>query len=51
MGRAMEIVRANRSRASGEILASLVRAACEFSRSEPPLDDMTAIAIKVGPAS
>ncbi len=49
--RTLEIVRANRSRTAEEILASLVRAVCEFARREAPLDDMTAIAIKVGPAS
>ncbi len=49
--RTLQSVRANRNGTASDILAGLVRAACEFSRREAPLDDMTAIAIKVGPAS
>jgi len=49
--RALETVRANRNGTAGEILKSLIRAACDFSRREAPLDDMTAIAVKVEPAS
>jgi PAS domain S-box-containing protein len=44
--RALEIARASRSRSSREIIEALYRAVLDFSQSEQPDDDVTAIVIK-----
>ncbi len=45
--RLLEVVRAQRTRKAAEIVESLYRAVCEFSRHEKPADDVTMIVIKV----
>ena len=44
--RMLDVVRAHRTRKAAEIVESLYRAVCEFSRHEKPADDVTMIVIK-----
>jgi len=48
-GRALEVVRAHRGQAAGEIIEALYWAVLEFSESRKPADDVTAVVIKVAP--
>jgi len=47
--RALEVVRAHRQAAAGEIIEVLHRAVLEFSETRKPADDVTALVIKVAP--
>ena len=49
MRRALDVVAANRSRSAGKIVAAVHRAVQEFCCPKKPVDDITAIVIKVGP--
>jgi serine phosphatase RsbU (regulator of sigma subunit) len=46
--RALDVVRANRSRPAGAIVEALYQAVCAFSRDNAILDDVTCLVIKVG---
>ena len=48
--RAIDVIRNNRDRTAGEIVASVYRAWRRFSGREAPLDDITVVVCKVGPA-
>jgi len=47
--RALEVVRANLSKAASEIIQTLYHAVCDFSGLKKPSDDVTAVVIRVEP--
>lgn len=47
--RVLEVVSASRGKTAAEIVESLFRATSGFTRREKPIDDMTAVVIKVDP--
>jgi sigma-B regulation protein RsbU (phosphoserine phosphatase) len=49
--RTLEIVRANRSRKSSEIVAALHRAVHDFTQQAQPIDDLTTVVIRVEASS
>ena len=46
--RLLEVVRAHRTKKAAQIVESLYLAVREFSQREKPVDDVTAIVVKVG---